>query len=66
MKQYTIIYSVPVGRANTRASVVKSDRVETTNLRDLLSQDKYYGYVHFVFEGWPILEGEFDIKPKKP
>jgi hypothetical protein len=65
MKRYTIIYA-HTGQCGSHAfSIPRMDRVETTNLKDLLSQDKYYGYVHFVFEGWPVLEGEFDVPKAK-
>jgi hypothetical protein len=65
MKRYTIIYGVPVGRANMRATLIKFDRVETNNLKDLIEEDKYNGAVAYIFEGWPILEGEFDIPKAK-
>jgi hypothetical protein len=66
MKLYTIIYAAQAAYQSAMCKVPKFDRVQTNNLKDLLSQEKYYGKVFFVFEGWPELEGEFDIKPKKP
>ena len=61
MKRYTIIYGQQVGRANMQATLIKFDRVETNNLKSLIEDDKYCGNVAYIFEGWPILEGEFDI-----
>jgi hypothetical protein len=66
MKRYTIIFGVPVGRGNMHATAIKFDRVETNNLKSLIEQDKYCGNVAFIFEGWPILEGEFDIPVPAP
>jgi len=60
MKRYTIIYAVTGQTGSHSYSVTSFDRVETTSLKDLLTQDKYRN-VWFVFEGWPILEGEFNI-----
>lgn len=57
-KKYTIIYSEHVGPANHRNSVVRLDRVETENLEELIKVSKYNGCSHYIFEGWPALEGE--------
>ena len=53
--KYTIIYSVYVGN---NCYLQQMDRVETRNLDSLIRQDKYMGGMHFIFEGWPKLEGE--------
>ena len=64
MKLYTIIYGVSCQRGSHSFMVPHIVRVQTTDLKDLLSQEKYYGNVFFVFEGWPELEGEFDVNPE--
>jgi hypothetical protein len=58
MKKYTIIYSVRVGWRNMHCMSVERDRVETNDLKSLIDSPKYEGHVHFIFEGWPTLEGE--------
>ena len=64
MKLYTIIYGFSGQTGSHSYMIPRMDRVQTTDLKDLLSADKYYGNVFFVFEGWPELEGEFDVKSK--
>lgn len=58
MNKYTIIYLCPVGIGNMQSTIVKSDRVETDDLKKLINSDKYNGYTSMIFEGWPRQEGE--------
>jgi hypothetical protein len=58
MEKFTIVYSRPVGN---NCCAVEIDRVEIKreDLRKLIDSDKYNGFTHFIFEGWPQLEGEY-------
>jgi hypothetical protein len=52
MKQYTIVYGDWFMVGSNRNSITKYDKVETDNLKDLLDDDKYFGNLWFVFDGW--------------
>ena len=57
-KKYTIIYGVSGQCGSHSYSTVHMDRVETDDLSKLVDDDKYGGNLHYIFEGWPKLEGE--------
>jgi hypothetical protein len=59
--KYTVVYGEWYSRGSMRGSVTKFDRVETEDLAMLLKNEKYDGNVWFVFEGWPLQEGEEKI-----
>ena len=58
MNKFTIVYSECFTIGSHRSCMVMYDRVETDNLSKLIIDGKYDGNVHFIFEGWPKLEGE--------
>lgn len=56
--KYTVVYSEWHHRGSMRGSMTRFDRVKTEDLAMLLKDEKYDGNVWFVFEGWPLQEGE--------
>ena len=52
MKRYTIVYSYVHRRATMSYTTSHYDLVETDNLKELISLEKYDGCVNFIFEGW--------------
>jgi hypothetical protein len=56
-KKYTIGY-IECRQIVGHRSIVKYDRVETDNLKELLESYKHSTNTSFIFEGWPKVEGE--------
>lgn len=59
-KKYTIIYSEPIRRGSHTFQYIKSNRVEVEpdKLASLIEGDPYWSNVQFIFDGWPLQEGE--------
>jgi hypothetical protein len=65
MKKYTIVYGVS-GRCGSHSySIPHFDRIETDDLNTFCNQDKYFGNIHWIFEGWPKIDGEDDTYESK-
>ena len=59
MKKYTIVYGEWFNIGSQRHSLVKYERVETDDLANLIkTEERFDCNTHFIFEGWPKLEGE--------
>ncbi len=53
MKKYTIIYKLYGDDDKEGRFINLCERVLTSNLDELLKDEKFAGVVDFIFEGWP-------------